>query len=525
MQPGWTLAGALCVLAVMSPSTAGQPPSQSVAEKSITELRAAMDRRQTTSRTIVQAYLDRIARYDPALRAVITLNPRALSDADVLDRERERGRVRGPLHGIPIALKDNIQTTNIRTTGGALAFAHFVPPYEATLAANLQHAGAIIIAKTSMTELANWIAGDMPNNYNAVSGQGVNPYGPSLDPGGSSSGIGTAANFWAANVGTETSGSILTPSSDTMLVGIKPTVGRVSRHGVIPIAADQDTPGPMAKFVADAAILLGAMEGARPDPRDAATTRCTPPPRNDYTPFLNRQRIRGARIGVPRAYYYERFTSAGRRLIDDAVAVLVAAGAVIVDPADIPSVLEERPDRNVVRWSICSGPDNPKGRDHRCSVVFKYGMKRDFNRWLESLGQRAPVKTLADLRQWNRVHEAQGALRYGQAKLDVSDEMDVAADRGRYEADRKKDLDLSATHGIDEAARLHRLDALLFGGSSGAVIAARAGYPSISVPFGPPDRPFGITFTGVSCSEPALIGIAYGFEQATKRRVPPPMYP
>ncbi len=199
------------------------------------------------------------------------------------DRERRSGHVRGPLHGIPIAVKDNIQTTDLPTTGGALAFEGFRPPYEATLVTNLRAAGAIIIAKTVMTELANWVAGaptPMPANYSALGGYGLNPYDPRRDPrektddgrpalqtGGSSSGIGTAASFWAANVGTETSGSILSPSNQNMLVGIKPTVGRVSRHGVIPITADQDTPGPMARSVADAAIMLGALEGASPDPR------------------------------------------------------------------------------------------------------------------------------------------------------------------------------------------------------------------------------------------------------------------
>src|SRR5262245_34935750 len=233
-------------------------------------MRAALDAGRTTSRPIVQQYLMRIGTYEDRLHAAITVNPKALEIAAERDRERAAGRIRGPLHGIPIALKDNVHTTSMRTTGGALAFAHLVPPYDATLTANLRDAGAIIIAKTGMTELANWIASDMPNNYNAVTGFAMQPYDPRpdprrpargrpvLDPGGSSSGAGTAANLWPANVGTETSGSILTPSNLMMLAGIKPTVGRISRHGIIPITADQDTAGPMAKLVADAAILLGA---------------------------------------------------------------------------------------------------------------------------------------------------------------------------------------------------------------------------------------------------------------------------
>src|SRR5205814_7504784 len=213
----------------------------------------------------------------------ITVNPDALKVADERDLERAQGRIRGPLHGIPIALKDNIQTTDLRTTGGALAFENLVPPYEATLAKNLREAGAISIAKTGMTELANWVAGaptPMPGNYNAVGGQGYNSYDPRKDPrdatfdgrpalgtGGSSSGVGTAANFWAGNVGSETSGSVLSPSNQNMLAGIKPTVGRISRYGIIPITADQDTAGPMAKWVTDAAIILGVLEGAA-DPND-----------------------------------------------------------------------------------------------------------------------------------------------------------------------------------------------------------------------------------------------------------------
>ena len=254
----------------------GQQPPFSVVEATIADMQAAMRQGRITSRGIVQQYLDRIAKYEERLNAIITLNPRALDEADARDRERAQGKVRGPLHGIPIALKDNIHTTDMPTTGGALAFKGFVPPYEATLTKNLRDAGAIILAKTNMTELANWIATGMPGNYNALAGYGFNPYDarpdpregtndgrPALNAGGSSSGAGTAANFWAANVGTETSGSILTPANQTMLVGIKPTVGRISRYGIIPITADQDTAGPMARTVADAAILLGVLEGAR----------------------------------------------------------------------------------------------------------------------------------------------------------------------------------------------------------------------------------------------------------------------
>src|SRR6266699_1065336 len=297
-----------------------------VVEASIPEMQKAMREKRVTSRELVQQYLTRIALYDGRLHATISVNPNALKEAERLDQERARGRLRGPLHGIPIALKDIIHTTNMPTTGGAMAFDGFVPPYEATLTKNLRQAGAIVIAKTSLTELANWVAGPptpMPTNYNAISGFGMNPYDPRRDPretmdgrpalfpGGSSSGIGTAANLWAANVGTETSGSILTPSNAMMLVGIKPTVGRISRYGVIPITADQDTPGPMAKSVTDAAILLGVLEGAAPDPNDPATSNCARPPGQDYTRFLRADALKGARIGIPRAFFYDPVAAPG----------------------------------------------------------------------------------------------------------------------------------------------------------------------------------------------------------------------
>src|SRR5439155_172489 len=251
-------------------------------------------------------------------------------------------------------------------------------------------------------ELANWVAGGptpMPGNYNAVGSYGMNPYDPRRDPrdatndgrpamqtGGSSSGIGTAANFWAANVGSETSGSILSPANQNMLAGIKPTVGRISRYGVIPITADQDTAGPMA----------------------------------------------------------------------EAIAVLKQQGAVVIDPADIPSIVDKDPEKNFLKWNGCSGTSDAKGKDADCSVILKYGMKRDFNKWLQTLGPSAPVKTLTELREWNIRHTKSGAIKYGQSNLDISDEMDVEGDKARYEADRAKDIALAGTHGIDEVMKSER---------------------------------------------------------------------
>ena len=481
-------------------SPPGSPRPFSVVEATLAGMQAAMADGRTSSRDIVQQSLTRIALYEDRLNAVMTVNARALDEADERDRERRAGRIRGPLHGIPIALKDNIHTTDMPTTGGALAFAGLVPPYEATLTRQLRDAGAIVIAKTVMTELANWVAPGMPTNYSALAGFAFNPYDPRRDPrlagfdgrpvlptGGSSSGGGTAASFWAANVGTETSGSILSPANQNMLVGIKPTVGRISRYGVIPITADQDTPGPMARTVADAATLLGVLESAQPDPQDAATSACTAPPARDYTRYLDAAALKGARIGVPRAFYYDPAELSGtrgaigglrgteREVMQDAIAVLRERGATLVDPADIPSVMAADRARNALAWNPCSGQGDAKGQDDDCSVVFKYGMKRDFTAWLESLGARAPVRTLAELRAWNEAHRNGGALKYGQAQLDISDEMDLRADEARYKADRTRDLELSRTEGIDAVMREHRLDALLFPGGGGALIARRRG--------------------------------------------------
>src|ERR1019366_9511031 len=324
----------------------------------------------------------------------------------------------------------------------------------------------------------------MPGGYNGLIGYSMNPYDPRRDPradtfdgrpvlatGGSSSGIGTAANFWAANVGSETSGSILSPSNQNMLVGIKPTVGRISRYGVIPITADQDTAGPMAKSVTDAAIMLGALESASPDPNDPATKTCTPPAGRDYTRFLKADGLKGARIGIPRAFFYDKITPPGKKeargglnpeqakVMADAIAALKAQGAVIVDPVEIPSVSSQDAAKNFLLWNLCSGATDAKGKDGDCSVDLKYGMKRDFNKWLATLGPSAPVKSLTELRQWNITHTKAGAIRYGQSNLDVSDEMDLDADKARYEVDRAKDIALAGTHGIDEVMKAQRLDA------------------------------------------------------------------
>ena len=325
----------------------------------------------------------------------------------------------------------------------------------------------------------------------------------------------------------------------------------------------------MARTVTDAAILFGALESAAPDPNDAATRTCTPAPGCDYSKFLNPNGLKGARIGIPRASFYDRTPVPGtkdsrgglnpeqRKLMDEAIAILKQQGAVIVDPADIPSITTTDATNSFLTWGTCSGLDNGKGRDAECSVVLKYGMKRDFNAWLRTLGETAPVKSLTELRQWNVANQRAGAIKYGQAQLDISDEMDVQQDRSRYEADRARDIRLAGTDGIDAIMKKENLDALLFPGSGGAGIAAKPGYPTVIVPFGfvasgpiggrgggaasttatpnaanaypegfdPRPSPFGVSFTGMACSEPRLIELAYAFEQATKRRVKPASAP
>ena len=534
-----------------------------IVEASIYELQDALTDGRLTSRELVQMYLDRINQYEDRLNATAAISPSAMQDATYLDRERAAGRVRGPLHGIPIAIKDIINTTSMPTTGGGLAFAGFAPPYDATLIKHLRDAGAIIMAKTVLTEFANWVAVGMPGNYSALFQYGMNPYDPRTDPraatndgrpamftGGSSSGIGTAASFWAGSIGTETSGSILSPSNANMLVGIKPTVGLISRYGIAPITADQDTAGPMTRTVADSALLLGPMVGV--DPRDPDTNACIPPPGRDYTRFLRLAGLRGARIGIPRTGFYRPvarpdtgalvggINAQQLAVMEEAIAVMRREGATIVDNVDIPSYVDGTPARNYNTWPLCVGPANNKGNDAACSVVFKYGMKRDFNLWLASLGPGAPVKTLTELRAYNVANRNRGAIKYDQAHFDVSDEMNVEADRARYLADRAKDIFLSRTHGIDEAMAVHRLDALIFPGSSGAGISAKAGHPTVIVPFGfvpnaptpefpagfnAKDQPYGVSFAGTACTEPRLIELAYAFEQASKKRVPPPNLP
>lgn len=542
-----------------APQAEAKPPF-SVIESSISDMQKAMAEGRVTSRQLVEQYLIRIAMYDHRLHAAVSVNPNALAQADALDKERAAGKVRGPLHGIPVAVKDNIQTaTDMPTTGGSIAFKGYYPPYDATLVANLKEAGAIIIAKSTLTELANWMAGppnQMESGYNAMVGQSYNPYDPrmqadlepELSTGGSSSGIGVAVNMWAASVGTDTGGSVMSPTNANMLAGIRATTGRISRWGIIPVSLDQDMSGPMAKTVTDVAIMLGAMESKQPDPNDPATTKCQPPANNDYAQFLDANALKGARIGVSRAGIYTplELPAGGKRpglrpdelaSMEEAIAVVKAAGAEIVEK-DFPTFLEKDPKKNFGLHIVCQ--TNVPGVNDNCSIIFNYGMKRDFNAWAASQGPNAPFKNLTELREWNLKHAEWNTIRYKQSRLDSSDATDLVRDKPRYDADRARGLEMSKAQGIDTLLVGEKVDAVLFPGSSGAEFASRAGYPGLVVPFGmvtnpgngpdgkptgERDRPFGVSFVGPECGEPRVLAIGYAFEQATKKRVPPPQFP
>ena len=537
-----------------APQAEARPPF-SIVEASIPDMQAAMADGRTTSRAVVAEFLMRMGMYEDMLNASVSTNANALAQADALDKERAAGKVRGPLHGIPVALKDNIMTKDdMPTSGGMLAFKYYKAPYDATLVANLKEAGAIIIAKSTMSELAGWYGGgNRSGGYNGAAGQRYNPYDPRaaevgkpiLDVAGSSSGVGVAANMWAGSVGTSTGGSIESPSNANMLVGIRPSTGRISRYGIVPLSLDQDTAGPMTKFVADAAIMLGAMEGAAVDPNDPRTSECTPPPNRDYTAFLKADALKGARIGIPRAGIYTAHKFPGKapafaglkpdqlESMEGAIAALKAAGAEIIDPVEIPSLVATEAVKNISSHPICAltGVGEPDGEF--CSDVVRYTMKRDFNPWLASLGEGAPVKTLKEFLAWNVAHQADGAIRYGQERLERTEAVDLEKDKARYERNRAEDLVLTRAEGLDAALTANKLDALVFPGSSGSTFATKAGYPVVVVPYGliandnpgakgSPDKvkPFGFSFVGGHCEDPKMIGLAYAFEQATKKRVP-----
>lgn len=468
-------------------------------EATIADLQTAMETGEVTAEKLVQAYLRRIEKYDARINSIIELNPDAVEQARQLDAERQEQGSRGLLHGIPILLKDNLDTADrMHTSAGSIALANSYAAEDSFVAKQLRAAGAILLGKTNMTEWANFMANDMPSGYSSRGGQVLNPYGPgTIDVGGSSSGSGAAiaANLAAAAVGTETSGSIVNPACQNSIVGIKPTVGLISRSGVIPIAHSQDTPGPMARTVADAAILLGAL--TETDERDEATMHRKGSVHTDYTPFLDPTFLKSARIGIPRAFYKD-LEPENAALMESAIHILRETGAEIVDPVSLPC--EE------IEWNI---------------NVLRYEFKPDLNSYLAKLSPHVPVHSLAELIRYNEEH-ADIALKYGQHMLQWSEETSGTLTESEYISSRSDDLEWSRNRGIDAVLQEHQLDALMFPHDEGHWIAARAGYPLIAVPAGFTSKgPMGITLSGTAFSEPTLIRIAYGFEQATKYRRPP----
>ena len=544
------LAVTLFTLPLVAEKPADQPRSEvQLVEATVYELQHALRTGLITSEQLVQMYLTRIDEYEPLVNAFISINPHALDEARARDAARKRGVPMGPLYGIPVLLKDNIDTKDMPTTGGSVTLAGSIPPLDATITEKLRDAGAIILGKATLTEFANFISDRMPTGYSSLGQYGFNPYYPFPDPrptppfndgrpalqtGGSSSGsgIGVNANLVTVAIGTETSGSILSPASANGVVGIKPTVGLVSRTGILPITADQDTAGPIARTVADAAALLGVIAGY--DASDPATNDCLTPGKcfDDYTKFLDKNALKGARIAVPRVPYWNFPSSTAAenlQLMNDAVAVLRAQGAYVADPYEIPNQAD------ISGFGICITYPAPVN----CSTVLMYGQKHDLNAYL-TRRPNAPVHTLADIIAANIAYpDPAVALKYGQSIFLAAEQLDVSpgsADTIRYLADRAKDLELTRG-GLDAvfngpdgiAGTADDFDAILFPQNRGAGAPAKAGYPSIVVPGGflPPTAtilkpyPAGVTFSGRAFSEPKLIALAYAFEQATRHRVTP----
>lgn len=467
---------------------------------SVVELQRAMQEGKCTALDLTLFFLDRIARYNETLNAVLEVNPDALQIAEALDAQRQTRGVCGPLHGIPVLIKDNIDTGDkMHTSAGSLALADSRAMKDAFVVSQLRKAGCVILGKTNLTEWANFMANDMPNGYSSRGGQVHSPYRPGVvDVGGSSSGSGVAAAAALAplTVGTETSGSILSPASANSVVGLKPTVGLISRRGIIPISHSQDTAGPMAKTVADVAALLGAMAGV--DERDPVTHTAIGRALPDYTQCLAADGLRQARIGIVRAPYYEGLSETATALMNRALLDIQEAGAELID--DLSFAFAE---------------------DIRDYAVLLYEFKADLNYYLSERPGNHP-RSLAEVIAFNERHHEQ-ALRYGQAILVAAQEKSGTLTEAAYIDARRRDILCARRQGIDHLLTTHRLDALLFPANYGAAVAAKAGYPSICVPGGylEDGTPFGVTFTGGAFSEPTLLRLAYAYEQCTKRREAP----
>jgi amidase len=489
-----------------------------IEEATITALQEAMKSGKYTARRLVEMYLARVDEIDkrgPAINSVIEVNPDAMAIAESLDKERKERGPRGPLHGVPILIKDNIDTADrMNTTAGSLALAGSIAAKDAFVAQRLRAAGAVILGKTNLSEWANFRSTHSTSGWSGRGGQTRNPYALDRNPCGSSSGSGAAAsaNLCAAAIGTETDGSVVCPSSANSLVGIKPTLGLVSRSGIIPIAHSQDTAGPMARTVADACILLGAIAGV--DSRDTVTIESRGKSQPNYTKFLDPNGLKGARIGVVRKSF--GFNEQVDKLMNDSIEAMKQAGAVIVDPADIPTA--------------------GKFDDSEFEVLL-YEFKADLNAYLAKLGPRAPVHSLKEIIEFNEKNRDKEMPYFGQ-EIMIRAEAKGPLTSPEYRKALAKNLRLSRTEGIDAVMTRHRLDAIIAptggppwktdlingdhftGGFSTA--SAVAGYPHITVPAGYiRGLPVGISFAGRAYSEPALIKLAYAYEQATKHRRPP----
>ncbi|HTC47960.1 MAG TPA: amidase [Candidatus Aquilonibacter sp.] len=491
-------------------------------EITISELQEGIKSGKFTARSLVEKYsarIDEIDKHGPALNSIIELNPDAISIADALDRERKEKGPRGPLHGIPVLIKDNIDTADkMMTTAGSLALVGSKPAKDSHVAQKLRAAGAVILGKTNLSEWANIRSSHSTSGWSGRGGLTKNPYALDRNPCGSSSGsgAGVSANLCAAAIGTETDGSIVCPSSSNGIAGIKPTVGLVSRRGIIPISHSQDGAGPMCRTVRDAAILLGALTGV--DPADAATTASQGKSFTDYTQFCSPNSLKGARIGVARKYF--GFNDAVDALMEQSIDAMKKQGATIIDPADIETL----------------------GKfDESELLVFMYELKADLNAYLASLSPNAPVKTLKEIIDFNERNRQKEMPYFGQDLFVKAESKGPLTEKAYLDA-LEKNHQLARTEGIDATMDKYRLDAIVAptggpawltdlvngdhvaGGSSNA--AAVAGYPNINVTAGfISGLPVGISFFGLAWSEPTLIRLAYAFEQTTKARQTPRFLP